>query len=177
MPVLPFAQPIQSKSQSDVAKAVADMASTVEAIRIPQILPGQRIRRIQSDRGTEWFGGEASDLCQQRGWLWTYTTGYNPQANGTAESGVRLIKDLARRALVESGLPECFWTFAVTFVAEGVCFRKLQGKGFPAFGARVVVKRLEPEGEKSTWKPRGSEGLAPTSVTDDSFVSSSAVNQ
>eukprot|EP00971_Amphidinium_carterae_P201408 3996674-Amphidinium_carterae.1 len=145
------------------------MASAIEAIRILQIIPGQRIGRIQSDGGQNGLGGEANDLCQQRGWLWSCTTGYNPQANGTAESGVGLIKDLARRALVESGLPECFWSLAVTFVAEDVCFRKLQGKGFPAFGARVVVKRLETEGEKSTWKPRRSEGLPPRRSFDCRF--------
>eukprot|EP00971_Amphidinium_carterae_P001755 35136-Amphidinium_carterae.1 len=72
-------------------------------------------------------------MLHQRGWCWSTTSGYNPKANGAAENGVRLVKDLTRRALQHASMED-------------------------VFGTQVVIRRLEPASESHTWKPRGSMG-------------------
>eukprot|EP00971_Amphidinium_carterae_P189543 3762386-Amphidinium_carterae.2 len=135
-----------------------DVAAEIEALRIPNIQLGQRIRRLQSDRGPEFFSEELAELRHQRGWVWTTTSSYNPKSNGTAENGIRLVKDLTRRALVHSKMGNQWWSFAVEYVCEAVRSQLLYGKTLPSFGTTVVIRRLEAEGQTSTWKPRGSKG-------------------
>ena len=45
-------------------------------------------------------------------------TGYDPQADGTAERTVGLMKALSARCLTTSGLPQEFWGYAVKYAAR-----------------------------------------------------------
>ena len=59
-------------------------------------------------------------LAHRRGIYHTLTTGYDPQANGTAERAVGLIKALASRCLVTSGMDSEFWSYAVRYAAQAL---------------------------------------------------------
>eukprot|EP00971_Amphidinium_carterae_P163663 3244902-Amphidinium_carterae.1 len=72
-------------------------------------------------------------MLHQRGWCWSTTSGYNPKANGTAENGVRLVKDLTRRALQHASMEDVWWTFAADYVCEAVRCSLLLGCPFPSF--------------------------------------------
>ena len=86
----------------------------------------------------------------------TTTKGYNPKANGSAESAVKTVKTLVRRLLVHSGLPEKWWAHAALHATEVLRTKRLERLcDFPAFGevvAAQVVRRgpsgAEPLGSK-----------------------------
>ena len=73
----------------------------------------------------------------------TFTSGYNPQANGTAERSVGLIKSLAGRALSSSSLDAGYWSYAVRYAAQSLLCHALQKtqKSLP-FGSTVVAQVL-----------------------------------
>ena len=49
----------------------------------------------------------------------TLTTGHDPQANGTAERSVGLIKPLAARALASASLDHVCWSYVVVLDSDG----------------------------------------------------------
>ena len=82
----------------------------------------------------------------------TLTKGYNPQANGTAERSVGLIKSFAARALSSSGLDPSYWSYAVRYAAQSlICSALQRSQRSPPFGTTVVAQVL---GHKDMRFPR-----------------------
>ena len=85
------------------------------------ITDSTQIKRLHSDRAKEFTA-----LCFQkflsnhRSIYHTLTTGYDPQANGTAERSVGLMFALSARCLTTSGLPQEFWSYAVKYGAQSL---------------------------------------------------------
>ena len=73
----------------------------------------------------------------------TFATGYDPQANETAEQSVGLIKFLAARALASANLDHASWSYAVRYAAQSLMCHALQKtqRSLP-FGATVVTQVL-----------------------------------
>ena len=73
----------------------------------------------------------------------SFTSGYDPQSNGTAERSVGLIKSLASRALASAELDSSYWSYAVRYASQSLLCHALQKKqrSLP-FGATVVAQVL-----------------------------------
>eukprot|EP00971_Amphidinium_carterae_P054406 1071945-Amphidinium_carterae.2 len=66
------------------------------------------------------------------------TRGYDPQANGTAERAVEMVKTLVLRSLTHSKLPREFWSFAALYAAQSLPCKALQrNQRSPPFGSTV----------------------------------------
>eukprot|EP00971_Amphidinium_carterae_P252800 5019086-Amphidinium_carterae.2 len=79
------------------------------------------VRRIHTDRARELTSDLLeSFLTRYPQVLHAHTRGYDPQANGTAERGVGMIKTLVNRALSHSGLAREFWSFAALYSAQSL---------------------------------------------------------
>ena len=82
-------------------------------------------------------------LSNHRSIYHTLTSGYDPQANGTAERSVGLMKALSSRCLTASGLSQEFWSYAVRYAAQSLLCSSLQRKQkSPPFGSSVIAKVL-----------------------------------
>ena len=80
-----------------------------------------RIKRLHSDCAGEFTAPYFERyLSNHKSIYHTLTTGYEPQANGTAERSVGLIKSLAARALSSSGLDPSYWSYAVRYAAQSL---------------------------------------------------------
>ena len=73
----------------------------------------------------------------------SFTSGYDPQANGTAERAVGLVKPLASRCLCATKLEGTYWSLAVRYAAQSLLRNALQlrQKSLP-FGTSVVAQVL-----------------------------------
>eukprot|EP00971_Amphidinium_carterae_P251361 4989806-Amphidinium_carterae.1 len=106
----------------------------------------KRVRRIHTDRARELTSAFLENfLTRYPQVLHTHTRGYEPQANGTAERGVGMIKTLELRSLTHSKLPREFWSFAALYAAQSLLCKALQRKQCsPPFGSTVIATRLKP---------------------------------
>jgi len=78
---------------------------------------GVRIKRLRSDRGGEYTGGEFTKFLQDQGTERRLTTHDTPQHNGVAESLNRRILERVRVMLHHAGLPKYLWGEAILFAA------------------------------------------------------------
>ena len=103
-----------------------------------------RIRRLHSDRAGEFTAPFFEKfLSGRKGIYHTLTTGYDPQANGTAERTVGLLKAISARCLSSASLDESYWSYAVRYAAQSLLCAALQKpQRSPPFGAQVVAQAL-----------------------------------
>ena len=108
------------------------------------ITDAPRLRRLHSDRAREFTAAFFEKfLAHRRGIYHTLTAGYDPQANGTAERSVGLIKALASRCLMISGLDSEYWSYAVRYVAQSLICASLQRhQRSPPFGSQIIAQAL-----------------------------------
>jgi len=74
---------------------------------------GKRIKYLQSDNGREYCNKEFDQLLSGYGIERRLTVPRTPQQNGVAERLNRILLEMARCLLLQSGLPLTFWTDAV----------------------------------------------------------------
>ena len=73
----------------------------------------------------------------------TFTSGYDPQANGTAERAVGLIKSLAARVFSISSLDASYWSYAVIYASQSLLCHALHRRQWSLpFGILVVAQVL-----------------------------------
>ena len=74
----------------------------------------------------------------------TFTSSYDPQANGTAERAVGLVKSLAARALATAQLDSSYWSYSVRYAAQSLLCHALQRqqRSLP-LGSSVVAQELD----------------------------------
>ena len=103
-----------------------------------------RIRRLHSDRAGEFTAPFFEKfLSGRKGIYHILTSGYDPQANGTAERAVGLLKALSARCLSSAGLSKDYWSYAVRYAAQSLICAALQKKQrSPPFGAQVIAQAL-----------------------------------
>ncbi|CAH9134446.1 unnamed protein product [Cuscuta epithymum] len=74
---------------------------------------GHQIKKLRSDRGTEYNSKEFDQFCEDEGMKHQLTVAYTPQQNGVSERKNRTVMEMARSMLAEKGMPKMFWAEAV----------------------------------------------------------------
>ena len=75
---------------------------------------GHRLKCLRTDNGGEYMSRAFEQLCDERGIKRQLTAPYTPPQNDMAERMNRTIQERVRSMLSHVGLPEHFWTKAVT---------------------------------------------------------------
>lgn len=81
-------------------------------------LEGVKISELRSDNGGEYVGEGFKSFCNEHGIIQTMGPPNTPQLNGVSERWNRTIKEKIRCSLIESGLPDSFWPFALSYCTE-----------------------------------------------------------
>ena len=100
---------LKTRTSVEACAALERMTSFFESLSFAgfEITDSLRIKRLHSDRAKEFTALYFQKfLSNHRSIYHTLTTGYDPQANGTAERSVGLMKALSARCLTTSGLPQ-----------------------------------------------------------------------
>ena len=101
---LPFVQGLTTKTAPEVASAMLTVMK-----EILWLCGNIIIIRIHSDAGGEFWNEIANNMTNRLGIMQTKTEGYDPKANGRAESYVGLLKHKATEELLKNHLPINFW--------------------------------------------------------------------
>ena len=115
-----------------------------KAKALPSLTP-QRVKRLHSDRAGEFTAPYFERfLTNHKSIYHAFTSGNDPQANGTAERAVGLVKYLAVRALSTAQLDSSYWSYSVRYVAQSLLCHALQRqqRSLP-FGSSVVAQDLD----------------------------------
>ena len=106
-----------------------------------------RVRRLHSDRVGEFTAPYFERLLTNHNSIFhTFTSGYDPQALGTSELAVGLVKSLAAKALATAQLDPSYWSYSVRLsdilLSLTVSRASTTSKVF-TLGSLVVVQELD----------------------------------
>ncbi|GLC60440.1 hypothetical protein PLESTB_001612800 [Pleodorina starrii] len=93
--------------KSDVPQAVR------EVLTLWQTQTGDKVRRVHTDRGTEYVNNDLLAAFKDLGILHEKTAPYSPEQNGAAERLNRTLMDRVRAMLIDSGQPQEMWGEAI----------------------------------------------------------------
>lgn len=91
------------QSKADVCQVLSKLITLFETES------GKRIRRIHTDRGSEFLNNRTDFLLTKENISHENSAGYTPQQNGCIERQMRTITNMARTMLLDSGLPKSLW--------------------------------------------------------------------
>lgn len=77
------------------------------------VAPYGKVKCIRSDNGTEFTSQGFQALLTKNRITHETSAPYSPHQNGTAERGWRTLYDMGRCLLIESGLPDKLWNYAI----------------------------------------------------------------
>ena len=145
-PLLIDVRTLTSRTSTEVCDELEKMVAYLEALQTEGLPIGEtsRIKRLHSDRAGEFTAPFfARFLGNHKSIHHSFTSGYDPQSNGTAERSVGLIKSLASRALATAELDSSYWSYAVRYASQSLLCHALQKKqrSLP-FGTTVVAQVL-----------------------------------
>lgn len=100
------------------------------------------------------MGGEFKLFCTAHGILQTMGPPNTPQLNGVSERWNRTIKEKIRCSLIESGLPESFWPYALSYCTE--TYNHLPTRTNKSFTSPISLSGL-PERDVNDLHPFGCE--------------------
>ena len=107
------------------------------------ITDSSSVKRLHSDRAGKYTAPCFSRfLTNHKSIYHTFTSGYDPQANGTAERAVGLVKSLAARAFATAQLDSSYWSYSVRYAAQSLLCHALQRRSL-LFGSSVVAQELD----------------------------------
>jgi transposase InsO family protein len=135
---------------------------------------GLRIKKIRSDKGTEFKNSQIEGFLEEEGIKQEFSSPYTPQQNGVVESKNRTLLDMARTMLDKYKTPDHFWAEAINTASYSInrlylhrilkktSYELLTGKNpnvsyFRVFGSKcfILIKR----GRKSKFAPKTVEGF------------------
>ena len=146
-PLLIDVRLLTSRGSVEVCDALERMVAFFESLQSEgfTITDSSRIKRLHSDRAGEFTAPYFERfLTNHKSIYHTFTSGYDPQANGTAERTVGLVKSLAARALATAQLDSSYWSYSVRYAAQSLLCHALQRhqRSLP-FGSSVVAQELD----------------------------------
>lgn len=92
---------------------------------------GCKIKKLRTDRGTEYLSGEFTRFLEDNGIERQLTAAYSPQQNGVAERRNRSLIEMARAMIKAKDLPLSFWAEAVynaAYIQNRTTTRTLENK-------------------------------------------------
>ena len=146
-PLLIDVRLLTSRGSVEVCDALERMVAFFESLQSEgfTITDSSRVKRLHSDRAGEFTAPYFERvLTNHKSIYHTFTSGYDPQANGTAERTVGLVKSLAARALATAQLDSSYWSYSVRYAAQSLLCHALQRhqRSLP-FGSSVVAQELD----------------------------------
>ena len=116
-----FVEVLASKSADEVATAIKTMTARINCLH-----KTQAVFRVHADRAQELSGAKIAAQLAHLNVYVTATAGYEPNSNGRAENGIKLMKSRVRALIHDAGPgSEAFWPFAAIHVAELLCRERL----------------------------------------------------
>ena len=145
-PLLIDVRLLSTRTSTEVCDELEKMVAFFESLQSEGFAIGEtcRVKRLHSDRAGEFTAPYfARFLANHKTIHHSFTSGYDPQSNGTAERSVGLIKSLAARCLKFAFLEPTYWSYAVRYAAQSLICRALQirQRSLP-FGSSVVALAL-----------------------------------
>ena len=122
---------LTSRTSTEVCDELETMVAYLKALQtVTEGLPiceTSCIKRLHSDRAGEFTAPFfARFLGNHKSMHQSFTSGYDPQSNGTAERSVGLIKSLASRARATAELDSSYWSYAVRYASKSLLCHALQ---------------------------------------------------
>ena len=151
------------KSKSDTVQATERF--------LADIAPYGEVKCIRSDNGTEFTSRDFQTLLTKNRIRHERSAPYSPHQNGTAERGWRTLYDMSRCLLIESGLPDKLWNYAVqtsAYVRNRCYSRRTKKTPYELFTGKVPnISKLQKFGsmcfaykqEKSKLDSRCEQGV------------------
>ena len=75
------------------------------------------LRRIRTDNAPEHISKQYRELAKKGNYLMEWSSNYTPQQNSIAERNNGILQGMARSALIQAGVGEEFWPFALKHAA------------------------------------------------------------
>ena len=101
------------------------------------------VMRVHSDQAGEFLSPVVMEWLKQHNIRQTFTSGYDPAANGVAERWIDLVKIKATVLLAANHLSTAYWNYAVAWVTYAYSNKVLavpSKKNLPEFGQLILVK-------------------------------------
>ena len=120
LPLLIDVRLLATRTSVEVCDKLEKMASYLDSLQTEGLPIGEtcRAKRLHSDRAGEFIAPFFARFLQNHKTIYhTFTTGDDPQANGTAERSVGLVKSLAARALASANLDKVYWSCVERYAA------------------------------------------------------------
>ncbi|KAJ9551027.1 hypothetical protein OSB04_015072 [Centaurea solstitialis] len=96
-------------------RAKSDVADRIIAfIKRIQVLLGHRVKKLRTDNGTEFRNAKLQSFLEDVGISHNFSAVRTPQQNGVVERKNRTLVEAARSMMAHSGVPQSFWTEAVS---------------------------------------------------------------
>ena len=120
LPLLIDVKLLTTRTSAQVCDELEKMVAFFEALQTEGLVIGEtsRIKRLHSDKASEFtapFFGKS--LSNHKTIDHTFTSDHDPQADGTAERSVGLLKSLAARSLASACLGHEYWSYAVKYAS------------------------------------------------------------
>ena len=146
-PLLIDVRLLTSRGSVEVCDALERTVAFFESLQSEgfTITDSSRVKRLHSDRAGEFTAPYFErSLTNRKSISHTLTSGYDPQANGTAERAVGLVKSLAARALATAQLDSSYWSYSVRYAAQSLlCHAPQRHQRSLPFGSSVVAQELD----------------------------------
>ena len=132
------------------SKAAAETSVGIKTVvdEINHSFRTQAVWSLHSDMGKEFLAQSVRAVALERGLHVTRGPGYDPDSNSRAERAIGILKDAARRLLLDAGLSSEWWAYAITHAAV---LNRLRDQGrrvpsdWPVFGSLVTaLERVRP---------------------------------
>ena len=132
---------------------------------------GYIITKFRSDNGGEFISREFEQTLIKNRIRHEFSAPHSPHQNGTAERNWRTLFEMARSMIIESGLPQSLWTYAVmasAHVRNRMYCQRIKGTPYHLLtGKKPAISKLHLFGsvcyayeqQKKKLDPRCSEGL------------------
>ena len=144
LPLLVDVKLLTTRTSADVCDELEKMVAFFEALQTEGVMIGETstIKRLHSDKAGEFTAPFYVKFLSKRK-TQTFTSGYDRQANGSAERSVGLLKALAARSLAFAGLGHEFWAYAVKYESQSLLCHALHKtqRALP-FGTTVAAQVL-----------------------------------
>ncbi|SNX85305.1 related to retrotransposon protein [Melanopsichium pennsylvanicum] len=107
-----YVKPLLAKSEA--LQALKDWVTAAERAT------GQKLMKLRSDNGGEWFNLSAIQWEREIGFKWQQTVPHTSVQNGKAERTIRSVQEQTRAMMFQRAVPKELWPYAVLAAAHTI---------------------------------------------------------